>query len=59
MQIYLKYSLNIYDKKTSSYTESSSYISSKIPLNFTSFTEETIITRNNKITELLNKYTNY
>ena len=48
-----------YDKKILSYKGSSSIITRKIVDNYKTFTEETIIKRNNEITELLNKYTNY
>ena len=48
-----------YDKKISSYNGSSSMITRKIVENYKTFTEETIIIRNNKIIESLNKYSNY
>lgn len=48
-----------YDKKIGSYKGSSSKITRSIVDNYKTFTEETIITRNNGITKLLNKYTNY
>jgi len=48
-----------YDKKIVSYKGSSSIITRNIVENYETFKEETIITRNNKITELLNKYTDY
>lgn len=48
-----------YDKKISSYKGSSSILTREIASSYTSFTEETIITRNNKMIELLNSYTNY
>jgi len=48
-----------YDKKIESYKGSSCLLTRKIPENFTSFTEETIIDRNTIIADLLNNYTNY
>ena len=48
-----------FDKKIESYKKSSSKITRNIVDNFKTFTEDTIITRNNQIIELLNKYTNY
>lgn len=48
-----------YDKKIESYKGSSSKITRTIVDNYNAFTEETIITRNNQIIELLNDYTNY
>ena len=48
-----------YDKKIISYKGSSCKITRNISSYFTCFTEEQIIKRNNEITELLNKYTNY
>ena len=48
-----------YDKKISSYEGSSCMITRMIASSYTSFTEETIITRSNQIIELLNEYTNY
>jgi hypothetical protein len=48
-----------YDKKIESYKGSSSKITRTIVDNYNTFTEETIITRNNQIIELLNDYTNY
>lgn len=49
----------VYDEKKISYEGSCSKITREIPLNFDCFTEETIIERNNKIVESLNRYTNY
>ena len=48
-----------YDKKISSYEGSSCMITRMIASSYTSFTEETIITRSNQMIELLNEYTNY
>jgi hypothetical protein len=48
-----------YDKKISSYKGSSSILTRNIASYYTSFTEETIIQRNNIIIESLNKHTNY
>lgn len=48
-----------YDKKKSSYKGSSSMLTRNIVDSFETFTEDTIILRNNKIITLLNKYTNY
>ena len=48
-----------YDKKVISYKGSSSIITRNIVDNYETFTEETIIKRNNKIRELLNIHTNY
>lgn len=48
-----------YDRKISSYTGSSCMITRKIPVNHTSFTEESIIKRNDEIVKLLNEHTNY
>ena len=48
-----------YDKKVISYKGSSSIITRNIVDNYETFSEETIIKRNNEMTELLNKYTNY
>ena len=49
----------LYDKKVISYKGSSSMITRNIVDNYETFTEETIIERNNQIRELLNIYTNY
>ena len=48
-----------YDKKVISYKGSSSMITRDIVDNYKTFTEKTIIERNNKIRELLNTHTNY
>lgn len=48
-----------YDKKILSYKGSSSIITRDIVNNYETFTEESITTRNSKITELLNIHTNY
>ena len=48
-----------YDKKLISYKNSSSMITRNIAQDFETFTEETIIERNNQIRELLNEHTNY
>lgn len=48
-----------YEKKKDSYKDSSCKITRDIVDDYKTFTEETIIIRNNKITELLNEYTNY
>lgn len=48
-----------YDKKIDSYKGSNSKITRTIVENYQTFTEETIITRNNEIIELLNTNTNY
>ena len=48
-----------YDRKLSSYRESSSMITRNIVEKYKTFTEKTIIERNNEIATLLNKYTNY
>tara|TARA_X000000950_G_C13908330_1_gene657915 strand:+ start:2337 stop:2570 length:234 start_codon:yes stop_codon:yes gene_type:complete len=48
-----------YDKKVISYKGNSSMITRDIVDNYKTFTEETIIERNNKIRELLNTHTNY
>lgn len=48
-----------YDKKIASYEGSSCFITSKLPKTYIDFTEDTIVIRNNEITELLDKYTEY
>lgn len=48
-----------YDKKVNSYKGSSSMITRNIVDNYETFTEETIIERNNQIIELLNIHTDY
>ena len=48
-----------YDKKIASYEGSSCSITSKLPKTYIDFTEDTIVIRNNEITELLDKYTDY
>ena len=48
-----------YDKKVISYKGSSSIITRNIADNYETFTEETIIKRNNSMRELLNIHTNY
>ena len=48
-----------YDKKIASYEGSSCSITSKLPKTYIDFTEDTIVIRNNEITELLDKYTEY
>jgi len=48
-----------YDKKLVSYKGSSCRITRNIVDNYETFTEETIITRNNEISKALNRYTNY
>jgi hypothetical protein len=49
----------LYDKKVISYKGSSSMITRNIVDNYETFTEETIIERNNQIRKLLNIHTNY
>ena len=56
---YNKFRVKTYDNKITSYFGSSSAITRNIVENYKTFTEETIINRNNKITELLNEHTNY
>jgi hypothetical protein len=48
-----------YDKKVKSYKGSSSMITRKIAENYETFTEKSIIKRNDEIRELLNIHTNY
>lgn len=48
-----------YDKKISSYKKSSCMITREIAEDFETFSEDVIITRNTKIINSLNEYTNY
>ena len=48
-----------YEMKVESYKKSSSMITREIVDDYKTFTEETIIKRNDKIIKLLNKHTNY